>query len=90
MMSSRAMDSQLVLFREYRGVTETLRQARSDVGDWLDERHMGPDLRERAELVTLCHGCPRKLSVFDGSLEDFVRAAPIVSRLPGRRHRCRQ
>jgi hypothetical protein len=46
--------------------------------------------RERAELVTLCHGCPRKLSVFDGSLEDFVRAAPIVSRLPGRRHRCRQ
>jgi hypothetical protein len=41
MMSSRAMDSQLVLFREYRGVTETLRQARSDVGDWLDERHMG-------------------------------------------------
>ena len=51
MMSSRAMNSQLVLFREYRGVTETLRQARSDVGDWLAERHMGPDLRERAELI---------------------------------------
>ena len=51
MMSPRAMDSQLVLLREYRGSTETLRQARSEVGEWLTARHLGPELRERAELV---------------------------------------
>jgi anti-sigma regulatory factor (Ser/Thr protein kinase) len=51
MMSPRAMDSQLVLFREYRGTTDTLRQARSEVGGWLAARHLGSDLRERAELI---------------------------------------
>ena len=51
MMNPRAMDSQLVLLREYRGTTATLRQARTEVGGWLAARHLGADLRERAELV---------------------------------------
>jgi len=50
-MNSRALGSQVVLDREYQGTTDTLRAARSEVGDRLAERDLNLDLRERAELV---------------------------------------
>jgi len=50
-MSSRALGSQVVLDREYQGTTDTLRVARTEAGDRLADRHLGLDIRERAELV---------------------------------------
>jgi len=50
-MSSRALGSQVVLDREYQGTTDTLRVARTEVGDRLADRRLGLDIRERAELV---------------------------------------
>ncbi|HZX53175.1 MAG TPA: ATP-binding protein [Ilumatobacteraceae bacterium] len=41
----------MVLDREYQGTTDTLRLARTEVGDRLADRRLGLDLRERAELV---------------------------------------
>jgi anti-sigma regulatory factor (Ser/Thr protein kinase) len=50
-MSSRALGSQVVLDREYQGTTDTLRVARTEVGDRLADRCLDLDIRERAELV---------------------------------------
>jgi len=50
-MNSRALGSQVVLDREYQGTTDTLRSARTEVGDRLADRCLGLDIRERAELV---------------------------------------
>jgi anti-sigma regulatory factor (Ser/Thr protein kinase) len=50
-MSSRAVGSEVVLDREYEGMTDTLRVARLEVGGRLAERRLSVDLRERAELV---------------------------------------
>jgi anti-sigma regulatory factor (Ser/Thr protein kinase) len=43
--------AEVVLDREYGGTTSTLRVARTDVTGCLNERGVGQDLRERAELV---------------------------------------
>jgi len=50
-MNAHAMDSRVALDREYQGRTETLRQARTEVGGWLAAHDLGSDVRERAELV---------------------------------------